>query len=31
MNIEFIARQIATVDREVNMVEKSIHSIEIGT
>ena len=28
MNIDSIARQIATVDREINTVEKSIHSID---
>jgi prefoldin subunit 5 len=28
MNIDYIARQIASVDREINAIEKSIHSID---
>src|SRR5690554_6519393 len=28
MSIDYIARQIASVDREINTVEKSIHSID---
>lgn len=28
MSINYIARQIASVDREINMIEKSIHSID---
>ena len=28
MSIDSIARQIATVDREINTVEKSIHTID---
>ena len=28
MSIDSLARQIATVDREINTVEKSIHTID---